>query len=59
MLPATLGLLTRIGQSFRARVEALDARARRAFWTRFYFERGPRALEFGRACGAGRARSAC
>ena len=47
MLPATLGLLTRIGQSFRARVEALDARARRAFWTRFYFERGPRALESG------------
>ena len=47
MLPATLGLLTRIGQSFRARVEALDARARRAFWTRFYFERGPRALEAG------------
>jgi uroporphyrin-III C-methyltransferase/precorrin-2 dehydrogenase/sirohydrochlorin ferrochelatase len=47
MLPATLGLLTRIGQSFRARVEALDSKARRAFWTRFYFERGPRALEGG------------
>jgi len=47
MLPATLGLLTRIGQSFRARVEDLDSRARRAFWTRFYFERGPRALEAG------------
>ena len=45
MLPATLGRLTRIGQAFRARVEALDSRrARRAFWTRFYFERGPLAL---------------
>ena len=29
MLPATLGLLTRIGQGFRARVEALDSKARR------------------------------
>jgi uroporphyrin-III C-methyltransferase/precorrin-2 dehydrogenase/sirohydrochlorin ferrochelatase len=47
MLPATLGLLTRIGQGFRARVEALDSKARRAFWTRFYFESGPRALEGG------------
>jgi uroporphyrin-III C-methyltransferase/precorrin-2 dehydrogenase/sirohydrochlorin ferrochelatase len=49
MLPATLGLLTRIGQGFRARVEALDSKARRAFWTRFYFESGPRALEAGEA----------
>ena len=40
-------LLARIGQSFRARVEALDSRARRAFWTRFYFERGPRAVAAG------------
>ncbi len=47
MLPATLGRLTRIGQAFRHRVEALDSPARRAFWTRFYFERGPRALEAG------------
>ena len=47
MLPATLGLLARIGQSFRARVESLDAAARRTFWTRFYFERGPRALAEG------------
>ena len=29
MLPATLGRLTRIGQGFRARVEALDGKARR------------------------------
>ncbi|MBA3324472.1 MAG: uroporphyrinogen-III C-methyltransferase, partial [Rhodobacteraceae bacterium] len=47
MLPARLGALTRIGQAFRARVEGLDSRARRGFWTRFYFERGPRALETG------------
>ena len=47
MLPATLGRLTRIGQGFRARVEALDSRARRVFWTRFYFERGPLALQAG------------
>ena len=58
MLPATLGLLTRIGQAFRARVEALDSKARRAFWTRFYFERGPRALAGGRGRGARRARAA-
>ena len=53
MLPATLGLLTRIGQAFRARVEALDSQARRVFWTRFYFESGPRALEAGGTRGAG------
>ena len=47
MLPARLGALTRIGQAFRGRVEALDSKARRGFWTRFYFERGPRALEAG------------
>lgn len=49
LLPARLGALTRIGQAFRARVEALDGKARRSFWTRFYFERGPRALERGEA----------
>ena len=59
MLPATLGLLTRIGQGFRARVEALDSKARRAFWTRFYFERGPRALAAGEDGGARRARARC
>ena len=47
MLPVTLGLLTRIGQGFREKVEALDSKARRSFWTRFYFERGPLALEAG------------
>jgi uroporphyrin-III C-methyltransferase/precorrin-2 dehydrogenase/sirohydrochlorin ferrochelatase len=49
MLPPTLGLLTRIGQAFRGRVETLDSKARRVFWTRFYFERGPRALAEGEA----------
>ena len=49
LLPATLGLLTRIGQGFRGRVEALDSKARRGFWTKFYFERGPRALAGGEA----------
>lgn len=47
MLPSALGRLARIGQAFRGRVEALDSRARRAFWTRFYFERGPLALGAG------------
>ncbi len=47
MLPATLGLLARIGRSFRARVEHLDGKARRRFWTGFYLERGPRALAAG------------
>jgi uroporphyrin-III C-methyltransferase / precorrin-2 dehydrogenase / sirohydrochlorin ferrochelatase len=47
MLPASLGRLARIGQSFRARVEALDSKARRIFWSRFYFETGPRALAEG------------
>ncbi len=47
MLPSSLGLLARIGQGFRAKVERLDSRARRAFWTRFYFERGPRAVAHG------------
>jgi uroporphyrin-III C-methyltransferase / precorrin-2 dehydrogenase / sirohydrochlorin ferrochelatase len=53
LLPVTLGLLTRIGQGFRARVEALDSKARRGFWTRFYFERGPRALAGGEAAARG------
>ena len=56
MLPATLGRLTRIGQAFRARVEALDSRARRAFWTRFYFQRGPLALQAGEEAARVRAR---
>ncbi|MHA3978152.1 siroheme synthase CysG [Halovulum sp. GXIMD14794] len=47
-LPASLGLLTRIGQAFRPRAEALPmGRKRRNFWSRFYFERGPEALKQG------------
>jgi uroporphyrin-III C-methyltransferase/precorrin-2 dehydrogenase/sirohydrochlorin ferrochelatase len=53
MLPATLGLLTRIGQGFRARVEGLDSKARRVFWTRFYFDNGPRALASGEEAARG------
>jgi uroporphyrin-III C-methyltransferase/precorrin-2 dehydrogenase/sirohydrochlorin ferrochelatase len=49
MLPASLGALTRIGQAFRVRVEALDSKARRAFWSRFYFQTGPRAMAEGEA----------
>lgn len=47
MLPASLGRLARIGQAFRARVEHLDGKARRGFWTGFYFRSGPRALAEG------------
>ncbi|WP_349363975.1 MAG: siroheme synthase CysG [Roseitalea porphyridii] len=47
-LPASLGVLTRIGQAFRARAEMLgDSRKRRAFWTKFYFGAGDRALKAG------------
>jgi uroporphyrin-III C-methyltransferase/precorrin-2 dehydrogenase/sirohydrochlorin ferrochelatase len=51
MLPASLGSLARIGQAFRDRVADLSSEARRAFWSRFYFETGPRAF----AAGAGAA----
>ncbi len=49
ILPASLGRLTRIGQAFRTRVETLDSKARRLFWSRFYFETGPRAFAEGEA----------
>lgn len=49
MLPVTLGLLARVAQGFRARVEALPSRTRRLFWTRFYEARGPQAIESGEA----------
>jgi uroporphyrin-III C-methyltransferase / precorrin-2 dehydrogenase / sirohydrochlorin ferrochelatase len=49
MLPATLGPLARIGQGFRFRVEALSSKARRVFWSRYYFETGPRAFARGAA----------
>lgn len=45
MLPVTLGRLARIGQAFRPKAALLPpGRPRREFWTRFYLERGPRAL---------------
>ncbi|WP_306119576.1 MULTISPECIES: siroheme synthase CysG [unclassified Roseitalea] len=47
-LPASLGVLTRIGQVFRARAEMLgSSKKRRAFWTRFYFGAGDAALKAG------------
>jgi uroporphyrin-III C-methyltransferase/precorrin-2 dehydrogenase/sirohydrochlorin ferrochelatase len=49
LLPSSLGRLVRIGQAFRARLEALDSKTRRAFWSRFYFETGPRAFAEGEA----------
>ncbi|MEO1492322.1 MAG: siroheme synthase CysG [Pseudomonadota bacterium] len=48
MLPQTLGVLTRIGQAFRPIASHLPkGRVRRDFWSRFYFERGPRVLAGG------------
>jgi uroporphyrin-III C-methyltransferase/precorrin-2 dehydrogenase/sirohydrochlorin ferrochelatase len=45
-LPATLGLLARIGKAFRPMAEQLPfGRARRQFWSEYYFTTGPRALE--------------
>ena len=47
-LPATLGLLARIGKAARGAAEALPGGGlRRAFWQAFYFEHGPRALTRG------------
>ena len=48
MLPTNLGTLARIGQAFRPVADALPmGRVRRAFWSAFYFDRGPRALAQG------------
>lgn len=47
LLPSALGRLARVGQGFRARLETLDGKARRLFWSRFYFEEGPRAIADG------------
>lgn len=44
-LPASLGLLARIGQGFRTAANALPmGRKRREFWSDFYFKKGPDAL---------------
>ncbi|SIO38428.1 uroporphyrin-III C-methyltransferase / precorrin-2 dehydrogenase / sirohydrochlorin ferrochelatase [Rhodovulum sp. ES.010] len=53
MLPVTLGRLARVARAFRPRAERLPpGEARRRFWSRFFFERGPRALADGGADGA-------
>ncbi len=44
-LPASLGVLARIGQKFRSKANALPmGRKRRAFWSEFYFYKGPNTL---------------
>lgn len=44
-LPTSLGVLARIGKTFRHAVEILPmGRKRRDFWTSFYFGTGPQAL---------------
>ena len=48
LLPPSLGVLARIGKTFRPLVTRLPfGRARRAFWSRYYFEQGPKALAEG------------
>ncbi|WP_425595669.1 siroheme synthase [Roseovarius nanhaiticus] len=48
MLPARLGALARAARAFRGIAEALPmGRARRAFWSAFFFRSGPEALERG------------
>ena len=48
LLPASLGLLARIGAGFRTRVTTLPAgRMRRHFWTRYFSKEGPDALSDG------------
>lgn len=45
-LPASLGVLARIGKTFRHAVDVLPMGAkRRVFWSEFYFNRGPKAVE--------------
>ncbi|MCV6592095.1 MAG: siroheme synthase CysG [Silicimonas sp.] len=45
-LPRALGTLARIGKSFRTLAEALPmGRARRAFWSEYYFKAGPQAFD--------------
>ena len=45
-LPAATGILAQIGKTFRTKVEALPMGSRRrAFWSEFYFDKGPKAIE--------------
>jgi uroporphyrin-III C-methyltransferase/precorrin-2 dehydrogenase/sirohydrochlorin ferrochelatase len=49
-LPTSLGVLARIGKTFRHAVDILPmGRKRRDFWTSFYFGAGPKALDAGEA----------
>ena len=57
-LPAQVGVLARIAKSFRKNVNALPmGRARRRFWSEFYFNTGPRALDESGEAGIGNALS--
>ncbi|MGB1792022.1 MAG: siroheme synthase CysG, partial [Paracoccaceae bacterium] len=57
-LPAQVGVLARIAKSFRKNVNALPmGRARRRFWSEFYFNTGPRALDESGESGIGKALS--
>lgn len=48
MLPQSLGTLARLGKLFRPMVTRLPfGRARREFWSRYYFDQGPKALNEG------------
>ena len=49
-LPVSLGILARIGKTFRHAVDVLPmGRKRRDFWGEFYFQRGPKAIAQGEA----------
>ncbi len=49
-LPVRLGTLARIGKAFRTAAEALPmGRARRDFWSDYYFNVGPQAIADGKA----------
>jgi uroporphyrin-III C-methyltransferase/precorrin-2 dehydrogenase/sirohydrochlorin ferrochelatase len=48
MLPASLGILARVGKAFRPMVNRLPfGAARREFWARYYFDQGPVAVSEG------------
>ena len=45
-LPRALGVLARVGKAFRTAADALPmGRARRAFWSEYYFKSGPEAYD--------------
>lgn len=47
-LPSSLGTLARIGKSFRKAADVLaPGRPRRDFWSEYYFQSGPKAIEAG------------